>query len=130
MKILARQLTLDLYNCNDKKFTDAEAIKTAVEGVFGSEVKIISTNIDNEHFGLVAAFTEGHIALHIYKLLKYVSVDIFTCSESDESDELSKSLSKYFQQPVRLFLQNLLQQKAMPDMDAVKFSQRDGCGTL
>ena len=97
MKILARQLTLDLYNCNDKKFTDVEAIKTAVEGVFGSKVNIISTDLDNEHFGLVTAFREGHIALHIYKLLKYVSVDIFTCNESDESDELSKSLSKYFQ---------------------------------
>ena len=97
MKILARQLTLDLYNCNEKRFTDVEAIKTAVEGVFGSKVKIMSTDIDNEHFGLIAAFTEGHIALHIYRLLKYVSVDIFTCIESEESEQLAKSLSKYFQ---------------------------------
>lgn len=97
MKILARQLTLDLYNCNEKKFADVEAIKTAVNGVFDSELKIISTDIDNEHFGLVAAFKEGHIALHIYLALKYVAVDIFTCSESEESDELAKSLRKYFQ---------------------------------
>ena len=97
MKILARQLTLDLYNCNEKRFTDAEAIKTAVEGVFGSQARIISTDIDNEHFGLVAAFKEGHIALHIYKNFKYVSVDIFTCNESEESETLSKNLSKYFQ---------------------------------
>ena len=97
MKILARQLTLDLYNCNEKRFTDADAIKTAVEGVFGSGIRIISKDIDNEHFGLVAAFREGHIALHIYFDLKYVAVDIFTCSESEESDELSKSLRKYFQ---------------------------------
>lgn len=97
MKILARQLTLDLYNCNEKRFADVDAIKTAVEGVFGTEIRIISTDIDNEHFGLIAAFREGHIALHIYKNLKYVSVDIFTCNESEESEELSKSLSKYFQ---------------------------------
>lgn len=97
MKILARQLTLDLYNCNEKRFADVDAIKTAVEGVFGSAIQIISTDIDNEHFGLVAAFREGHIALHIYKNFKYVSVDIFTCNESEESEELSKSLSKYFQ---------------------------------
>ena len=97
MKILARQLTLDLYNCNEKKFTDVEAIKAAVEGVFNSGIRIISTDIDDEHFGLVAAFKEGHVALHIYKNFKYVSVDIFTCHESKKSDELSKSLSKYFQ---------------------------------
>lgn len=97
MKILARQLTLDLYNCNEKRFTDVEAIKRAVEGVFGSAIRIISTDIDNEHFGLIAAFREGHIALHIYIALKYVAVDIFTCIESEESDELAKNLRKYFQ---------------------------------
>ncbi len=97
MKILARQLTLDLYNCNEKKFADVDAIKTAVEGVFGSDIRIISTEVDNEHFALVAAFNEGHIALHIYKNFKYVSVDIFTCNESEESDELAKNLRKYFQ---------------------------------
>ena len=97
MKILARQLTLDLYNCNEKRFIDVEAIKTAVKGVFDSEIRIISTDIDNEHFGLVAAFREGHIALHIYLSLKYVAVDIFTCNESEESEELAKSLRKYFQ---------------------------------
>ena len=97
MKILARQLTLDLYNCNEKKFNNVEAIKTAVNGVFGSDMKIISTDIDNEHFGLVAAFREGHIALHIYLALRYVAVDIFTCNESEESEQLAKSLRKYFQ---------------------------------
>ena len=97
MKILSRQLTLDLYNCNEKKFADAEAIKTAVEGVFGTGIEIISTAIDNEHFGLVAAFKEGHVALHIYNELKYVAADIFTCSESEESEELAKNLRKYFQ---------------------------------
>lgn len=97
MKTLARQLTLDLYNCNEKKFTDADAIKAAIAGVFGYDSQIISTQLDGEHFGLVAAFREGHIALHIYFSLKYVAVDIFTCIESEESEELAKSLKKYFQ---------------------------------
>ncbi len=97
MKILARQLTLDLYNCNDKKFFDLAAIKAAIDSVFGAEADIISTKIDNDHSAFVAAFKEGHIALHIYSALKYVSVDIFTCNESGESEELAKVLSKYFQ---------------------------------
>ncbi|MBQ7705126.1 MAG: S-adenosylmethionine decarboxylase [Selenomonadaceae bacterium] len=97
MKILARQLTLDLYNCNDKKFIDLNALKTVVEGVLGSDMNIISTNVDNEHSALVAAFKGGHIALHIYAALKYVAVDIFTCDESEDSEELAKGLRKFFQ---------------------------------
>lgn len=97
MKILARQLTLDLYNCNDKKFFDLAAIKAAINSVFGAESEIISTKIDNEHSAFVAAFKEGHIALHIYNALKYVAVDIFTCTENEESEELAKVLRKYFQ---------------------------------
>lgn len=97
MKILARQLTLDLYNCNDKKFFDFTAIKAAINSVFGAEADIISSKIDNDHSAFVAAFKEGHIALHIYNALKYVAVDIFTCTESEESEELAKVLKKYFQ---------------------------------
>ena len=97
MKILARQLTLDLYNCNEKRFIDFSAIKTIIAGVFGYKAKIVSESIDNEHSALVAAFKEGHIALHIYSALKYVAVDIFTCNESEESEELAKNLKKYFQ---------------------------------
>ena len=97
MKTLARQLTLDLYNCNEKRFNDADAIKTAVEGVFGYETEIISNHLKDEHFGLVAAFNEGHVALHIYSAFKYVAVDIFTCDESEESESLAKGLIKYFQ---------------------------------
>ncbi len=97
MKILARQLTLDLYNCNEKKLTDLDAVKTALRGVFGTEPSIMSTALDNEHYALVGAFKEGHVAIHIYFAFRYVSVDIFTCHESEESEELSKVLSKYFQ---------------------------------
>ena len=97
MKILARQLTLDLYNCNEKRIFDLEAVRAALSGVFGTEPSIMSTALDSEHYALVGAFKEGHIAIHIYFTLRYVSVDIFTCHESEESEELAKVLKQYFQ---------------------------------
>lgn len=97
MKILARQLTLDLYNCDEKRLTDLGAIRAALKGVFGDEPKIISTALDNEHSALIGAFKEGHIALHIYSRLRYVAVDIFTCIENDDVEEFAKALRHYFQ---------------------------------
>lgn len=97
MKILARQLTVDLYNCNEKRFIDSDAVKTLIESVFDTEGQIISSKIDNEHTAFIAAFKDGHLALHLYPALRYVAADIFTCSENEDSEELAKNLRKYFQ---------------------------------
>ena len=35
--------------------------------------------------------------MHIYSALRYVAADIFTCNENEDSEELAKSLRKYFQ---------------------------------
>ena len=52
--------------------------------------------IDEEHCSIIGAFAEGHIALHVYKELRYVAADIFTCADSEEPDELAKVIRKFF----------------------------------
>lgn len=96
MKILARQLTLDLYNCETKRLDDVDAIKDALKKVFGNEPRLTSELIDEEHCSIIGAFAEGHIALHVYKELRYVAVDIFTCVESEDSEELAKVIRNFF----------------------------------
>lgn len=96
MKILARQLTLDLYNCETKRLDDVDAIKDALKKVFGDEPCLTSELIDEEHCSIIGAFAEGHIALHVYKELRYVAVDIFTCVESEDSEELAKVIRNFF----------------------------------
>ena len=96
MKILARQLTLDLYNCDTARLGNVDEIKDALKSVMGSKPNLISEAIDEGHCSIIGAFTEGHIALHVYKELRYVAADIFTCSESEDSEELAKVISKFF----------------------------------
>lgn len=96
MKILARQLTLDLYNCETSRLSNIDEIKDTLKGVVESEPRLISEVIDEGHCSIIGAFAEGHIALHVYKELRYVAVDIFTCSDSDEPEELSKAIRKFF----------------------------------
>lgn len=96
MKILARQLTLDLYNCETSRLSNIDEIKDTLKGVVESEPRLISEVIDEGHCSIIGAFAEGHIALHVYKELRYVAVDIFTCSDSDEPEELSKVIRKFF----------------------------------
>ncbi|MCR5834010.1 MAG: S-adenosylmethionine decarboxylase [Selenomonadaceae bacterium] len=94
MKILARQLTLDMYNC--ERLKDIEGIKNTLRGVVGYEPDLYAENIDENHCAVIGAFSEGHIALHVYSELKYVAADIFTCTDSEEPEEIAKAIRKYF----------------------------------
>ncbi len=98
MKIFARQLTLDLYNCDTKTLADTDRIKDVLKSVVGSEPRLNAEFMNEDHFAIVGAFEGGHIALHGYREFRYVAVDIFTCEEDEsEPEKLSKTLRKFFQ---------------------------------
>lgn len=96
MKILARQLTLDLYNCDAARLGNVDEIKDALKSAVGSEPRLTSEVIDEGHCSIIGAFVEGHIALHIYKELHYVAADIFTCTDSEDPEELATVIRKFF----------------------------------
>lgn len=96
MKILARQLTLDLYNCDTTRLSNVDEIKDTLKSVVGSEPRLTSEVINEGHYSIIGAFAEGHVALHVYKELRYVAVDVFTCADSDDPEELAKVIRKYF----------------------------------
>ncbi|MCR5438350.1 MAG: S-adenosylmethionine decarboxylase [Selenomonas sp.] len=100
MKILARHLTADLFNCKNNKLTDIELIKTMLDDALtDNNLKVIDTKIqqlDEDHNLLMAILPDGHITLHIYADLKYVALDIFLCQEDAEPDKLSKEIRNFF----------------------------------
>ncbi|MBQ7629047.1 MAG: S-adenosylmethionine decarboxylase [Selenomonadaceae bacterium] len=96
MKILSRQLTLDLYNCSVNKLSELDEIKKILQETLGEEPKLLSAKLDGERFSVIGAFMEGHIALHVYCDLRYVAADIFTCAENLEPEELAGVLRKFF----------------------------------
>lgn len=96
MKILARQLTLDMYNCDTSRLGSVDTIKDTLKSVVGSEPRLVAEAVDEGHSSIVGAFLEGHIALHVYKELRYVAVDIFTCTDSEDPEALAKVLRQFF----------------------------------
>lgn len=97
MKILAQQLTLDLYNCNQKRLADVDEINKILKDAVGEEPKLSSGKISEHHCSIIGAFDEGHIALHVYADLRYVAADIFTCTANIEPEKIEVALKKYFQ---------------------------------
>ncbi|TYZ21719.1 S-adenosylmethionine decarboxylase family protein [Selenomonas ruminis] len=100
MKILARHLTADLFNCKNNKLTDIDLIKANLDDALADHnLQVIDSKIQQlseEHYLLMAILPDGHITLHIYADLKYVALDIFLCHEDAEPDKISKEIRNFF----------------------------------
>jgi len=100
VKMLARHLTVDLYNCKAERLREPEAVRdtllTMLRETGYRPLDVTATTVSEEHFTVLSVFNEGHIALHVYTGLRYVAIDIFLCRENAEPEPLFKSLRNFF----------------------------------
>ena len=100
MKLNARHLTVDLYNCKNSQLTDIELIKENLEKGLALHnfhlINLSSEQVDETHFTLMSILHEGHISVHVYSDLKYVAMDIFLCTENAQPEQLSKTMRSFF----------------------------------
>ncbi len=100
MKILARHLTADLFNCKNNKLTNIEAIQQELKDVPGRTeftlIDCISERIAEDHYAIMMLFQEGHLTVHVYTALRYVALDIFVCRENAQPDNIASSVREFF----------------------------------
>ena len=100
MKILARHLTADLFNCQNSQLNDNELILDMLKKILQDlELQLISFStetLDSGHNALMLVLADGHITLHIYPDMKYVALDVFLCQENAEPDKLGQAIRTFF----------------------------------
>ncbi len=100
MKILARHLTVDFYNCKSSKLEDLHLIKDALKELMKDKgyglLNLSSEEVAANHFAFMLLFRDGHIAIHVYSDLRYVAMDIFLCRENAEPEPIYKEFQKFF----------------------------------
>ena len=100
MKILARHLTADLFNCKNNKLTDIDLIKSTLQELLAelqlTMINFAAEKINDDQFVLVAILNQGLITMHVYPELKYVAMDIFLCQENAEPDKLAQGIRTFF----------------------------------
>jgi len=100
LKIIARHVTIDMYNCKTNKFANIELLQTSLHNAIElSGLTIINSNtkiLDNNHLAALILLKEGHITIHTYPDLKYVAVDIFICDKDAEPEKAVKALRNFF----------------------------------
>ncbi len=101
MKLNARHLTADFYNCKNNKLKDIDLIESTLRTIaFEANFKILSMSARiierNHHDTFVAILEQGHISLHVYPELKYVASDIYLCEEAADPETIARGLRKFF----------------------------------
>lgn len=98
MKILARQLAIDMYNCKPEKLVSAELLAVDLNDALVQagltplppEIKKIEEN----HFIIFSPLKEGHLVIHVYSALRYSAVDLFICDNDGLSEKTVWALRK------------------------------------
>ena len=100
MKLNARHLTVDLYNCKNSQLTDIDLIKETLKKSLSqhraSLISLCCEKVAEDHYALMGILEEGHISLQVYGGLRYVAMDIFLCQEDAQPEAISKAMRAFF----------------------------------
>lgn len=98
MKILARQLTVDMYDCKNKDLSNYQDLKDSLDvamNMAGFTPIEVRAQLWNEDEAIVfILLQEGHTVVRTYPKLKYVAIDIFICQENGKPEKAVKPLRK------------------------------------
>lgn len=91
---------IDFYHCKEESVSDGAAIERCIRDALtsiGYEIEATSARVLDDQFAVTVIFPEGHLAVHAYKELFYVALDIFLCKEDAEPESIYKPLKKFFE---------------------------------
>ena len=100
MKIISRHLALDMYKCKLAPLQDLENLLPELQGILAeADIAPLSSSssiMPDKHLAIALLFEAGHITIHAFPELKYVSADAFLCQEAAAPEKLFSSLIKLF----------------------------------
>ena len=108
MKILARQLTVDMYDCKNKDLSNYEDLRESLDmamNMAGYTPIEVRAQLWNEEQAIVfILLQEGHAVVRTYPKLKYVASDVFICQEDGKPEKAIKALKKLMKRAVHYCL--------------------------
>ncbi len=100
LSIIARHITVDMYKCKTACFDDMYALQATIKTLLQeSNIEILSfasQMMPDDHIAIALLFEEGHITVHAFPDLQYVSADAFLCEEDAAPEQVFSSIKKLF----------------------------------
>lgn len=94
-------IVVDMYSCKEMAINDIEIVKNSLSEAcvkFGMELVQVVCNedVENKEYSVVAICKRGHVTLHVYKELGFVTADVFSCNEGSKPADLSREMRVFF----------------------------------
>lgn len=101
MNSIGTQIAIDMYNCSDLLLVDNLGVQEMVEAAvsdFALQPRETFVNSENglSEYSVFSHCKQGHVTLHVYPDLGFVTIDIFTCCKDADPDGLARFLRNYF----------------------------------
>lgn len=99
-KLTGKLIAIDMYNCSASILNDADAAEKALEQACTDfclqPCQIIrNREEDQNEYSLFAICKQGHITLHIYPEVGFVTADVYSCYENADSAGMARFLRNY-----------------------------------
>ncbi|MDY6029077.1 MAG: S-adenosylmethionine decarboxylase [Acidaminococcaceae bacterium] len=100
-KYTGKLISIDMYNCDANIISDAKTSETVLNTgceKFAMNLKQIVCCQENEaeEFSLSAVCKQGHVTLHIYPQIGFVTADVFSCCEGSDPAGMARYLRLSF----------------------------------
>jgi S-adenosylmethionine decarboxylase len=100
-KFVGKLITVDMYNCGTEEIilpSTAEELlrKGCEEFAFNCQQVICAQEEDLEEYSLFAICHHGHVALHVYSKLGFMTADVFSCNSKADSENMARYLRVAF----------------------------------
>lgn len=100
-KFTGKLIAVDMYNCSDAVLADAEAAEKAlIAACEDFNMPVCQTVRYNEEdvteYSLSAICRQGHVTLHVYPEVGFVTADVFSCYDNADPAGMARYLRTYF----------------------------------
>lgn len=100
-KYTGKLIVVDMYSCSAEITSQAEQALEALKKIcIDSGMEIFKADIcaeaDRPEYSIFAICKRGHVMLHVYPEIGFVTADIFCCGESADPAAASRALRAYF----------------------------------
>ena len=100
-KFTGKLIAVDMYNCSESIIGNENDAKEQLQhacNAFSMQPCdiIVRKEEEQSEYSLFAICKRGHVTLHIYPEMGFVTADVFSCVENAEPENVSKYLRTYF----------------------------------
>lgn len=101
-KYTGKLIVIDMYSCSAEITGQPEQALEALKKICTeNNMEIFKTDLcaedDRPEYSIFAICKRGHVMLHVYPEIGFVTADVFSCGEAADPAAVSRSLRTYFE---------------------------------